>query len=85
MHGLVNRMRAYCSASAYAQQTGRGLLVVWEPDVHTQTKLTDLFDLPAGVQVISSSRAGLRTQAVGFSEEVDDKSVPLIRSRSAYN
>ena len=33
----------------------------------------------------SSSRAGLRTQAVGFSEEVDDKSVPLIRSRSAYN
>ena len=32
----------------------------------------------------SSSRAGLRAQAVGFSEEVDDKSVPLIRSRSAY-
>ena len=46
MHGLANRLRAYCSASAYAQQTGRGLLVVWEPDVHTQTRFTDLLQTP---------------------------------------
>ena len=59
MHGLANRLRAYCSASAYAQQTGRRLLVVWEPDVHTQTTFGDLFEQPAGVDVIRAARAGL--------------------------
>jgi hypothetical protein len=36
MYGLANRLRAYCSAAAYAKQTSHQLLVVWEPDVHTQ-------------------------------------------------
>ncbi|KAL1519493.1 hypothetical protein AB1Y20_023011 [Prymnesium parvum] len=36
MHGLANRLRSYCSADAFARATGRKLLVVWEPDIHSQ-------------------------------------------------
>jgi len=42
MHGLVNRLRAYCSAAAYARQTRRRLLVVWEPDVHCRARFEDV-------------------------------------------
>ena len=54
MHGLANRLRCYCSAHAYARATGRRLLLVWESDVHTQTRWTDLFKLEEGVHLISS-------------------------------
>ena len=45
MHGLASRMRAYCSAYAYAQMTGRRLLVVWEPDLHTNARFDELFEV----------------------------------------
>jgi hypothetical protein len=41
MHGMANRLRAVCSARAYAEQTGRRLLLVWEPDVHVQAECGD--------------------------------------------
>lgn len=54
MYGLASRMRAYCSARAYAQQTGRRLLVVWEPeDVHMRARPEDLFK--AAVQGVGAS------------------------------
>ena len=48
MHGLANRLRAMCSARAYAEQTGRRLLLVWEPDVHVQAEWSDLFERDEG-------------------------------------
>ena len=59
MHGLANRLRAYCSAAAYARQTKRELLVVWEPDIHSHTRFTELFEPADGVAILSSARAGL--------------------------
>ena len=47
MHGLANRMRAFCSAHAFARQAGHRLLLIWEPDVHSRTAFEDLFELPA--------------------------------------
>ena len=57
MHGLANRMRAYCSAHAYAQQTGRRLLLVWEPDVHTWARFDELFERPPGGADASATMA----------------------------
>ena len=54
MHGLANRLRSYCSAHAYARATGRKLLLLWEPDVHTQTRWDELFERDEGVRVIST-------------------------------
>ena len=34
-HGLGNRLRAYASAAALAKMSGRALVVVWIPDVHS--------------------------------------------------
>ena len=44
---LTNRVRVYCSAQAYAWQTSRRLLVVWEADEHTPARFDDLFETPA--------------------------------------
>ena len=57
MHGLASRMRAYCSAYAYAQMTGRRLLVVWEPDLHTNARFDELFEVP------SNGNGGNETEA----------------------
>ena len=53
MHGLANRMRAYCSASAWAAQMGRRLLLLWEPDVHCAARFDELFEVPEGVTVVA--------------------------------
>jgi hypothetical protein len=58
-HGLANRMRAYCSARAFAQQVGLRLLLIWEPDVHTQTRFGDLFEADADVAVLSTFDTGI--------------------------
>lgn len=44
-HGLGNRLRALASAAGIAQQTGRRLVVVWEPDVHLRASHEQLFVL----------------------------------------
>ena len=60
MHGLANRLRAVCSARAYAEQTGRRLLVAWEPDLHVQAAWGDLLEIDESeALVISSYDAGL--------------------------
>ena len=61
MHGLANRLRAYCSAFAFAKMTSRRLLVLWEPDVHTQTRFDDLFEPPDDdtVQVMGTFEPGM--------------------------
>lgn len=43
-HGLGNRMRAIGSGAAIAQNTGRELVVVWEPDDHCECRMSDLFE-----------------------------------------
>lgn len=47
-HGLGNRLRALASAMAFANNTKRVLVVIWEPDAHISAKFSDLFetDLP---------------------------------------
>ena len=43
-HGLGNRLRAIGSAAAIADATDRELVIVWEPDAHSDCKFSDLFD-----------------------------------------
>eukprot|EP00172_Hildenbrandia_rubra_P002537 Plantae.Rhodophyta-Hildenbrandia_rubra.ctg3438.p1 GENE.Plantae.Rhodophyta-Hildenbrandia_rubra.ctg3438~~Plantae.Rhodophyta-Hildenbrandia_rubra.ctg3438.p1 ORF type:complete len:739 (+),score=100.20 Plantae.Rhodophyta-Hildenbrandia_rubra.ctg3438:301-2517(+) len=43
MHGLGNRLRALGSAMAFANSTGRELVVIWERDSHIAAKFEDLF------------------------------------------
>lgn len=45
MHGLSNRIRAYASARALAEATGRtSIALVWVPDIHCGARFDDLFD-----------------------------------------
>lgn len=43
-HGLGNRLRAFAAGSAFAQATGRSLIVVWQRDAHCQAAFTELFE-----------------------------------------
>lgn len=43
-HGLGNRLRALASAMAFAKNTDRVLVIVWETDAHISAKFTDLFE-----------------------------------------
>lgn len=43
-HGLGNRMRAIGSAAAFAEETDRDLVIVWEADDHSDCAFSDLFD-----------------------------------------
>lgn len=45
-HGLSNRLRAYASARALADATGRLLLVVWPLDEHCNASFSELFEAP---------------------------------------
>ena len=54
MLGLCNRLRAYASAHALAEATGRKLAVIWVPDVHCNTEFSDLFETPENVWVLNS-------------------------------
>jgi len=42
-HGLCNRLRAMASAAIMARQSGRELVVIWQPDHHCDCRLDDLF------------------------------------------
>ena len=53
MLGLCNRLRAYASAHALAEVTGRNLVVIWTPDVHCNTHFADLFETPKNVWVLN--------------------------------
>lgn len=44
MHGLGNRIRSLTSAMAFAESTGRELVVVWERDKHCEAVFSDLFE-----------------------------------------
>lgn len=61
-HGLGNRLRAWASAAAIAEATNRELVTIWEPDMHCECTMEDLFltsglvttdrsVLPAGVRL----------------------------------
>lgn len=45
MHGLGNRLRALASAMAFAELTGRQLVVVWERNAHCRARFSDVFEL----------------------------------------
>jgi hypothetical protein len=51
--GLSNRMRALASARAYADLTGRRLVVVWLQDAHCRAAYHDLFLADDGLHVLS--------------------------------
>ena len=55
-HGLGNRLRAYASAAAVAQATGRDLVLVWIPDHHCECTFGDLFEHD-GITVVESPAA----------------------------
>ncbi|MBU1013816.1 MAG: hypothetical protein KKG99_12490, partial [Bacteroidetes bacterium] len=42
--GLCNRLRALASASVLGESTSRELVLIWNPDVHCDTKFSELFD-----------------------------------------
>jgi glycosyltransferase involved in cell wall biosynthesis len=48
-HGLGNRLRAMASGAAIAAETGRELVVVWQPDHHCDCRIFDLFDFRGAV------------------------------------
>jgi hypothetical protein len=48
-HGLGNRLRAISSAAVIAEQSGRDLVVLWQPDHHCDCHLSDLLDYPGAV------------------------------------
>ena len=60
-HGLGNRLRAIASAAVIAGQTGRELVIVWQPDPHCDCRWSDLF-IP-GPAVIDTSFAAEAVQA----------------------
>ncbi|EDQ85420.1 uncharacterized protein MONBRDRAFT_29316 [Monosiga brevicollis MX1] len=51
-YGLTNRLRAYGSAKAIADGSGRFLVVLWELDAHCQAPMNDLFEQPVGIHVL---------------------------------
>ena len=53
MAGLGNRLRALASAVSFAETVGRRLAIVWDPDIHCNVQLSDLFLPLKGVPVFS--------------------------------
>jgi len=43
-HGLGNRLRAFASARAIAEKTGREVVLVWVPDHHCECRFDDLYE-----------------------------------------
>ena len=58
--GLGNRMRALDSALALAADTGRRLVVVWHLDAGLNCRFEELFEVPAGIARIVTTRRGGR-------------------------
>lgn len=48
-HGLGNRLRAVASAMSIAAGTGRELVIIWEPDIHCDCRLSDLLEYDGAV------------------------------------
>ncbi|EGR2182030.1 TPA: glycosyltransferase [Vibrio parahaemolyticus] len=61
-HGLGNRIRAIGSAAAIARQTGRELVIIWEPDHHCECRFDDLFDYEG--KVINESFVGMASKTM---------------------
>jgi len=55
-HGLGNRLRALASAAAFANNTGRELIVNWEADEHCGAHIDDLFDAHGSALVFFSTK-----------------------------
>ena len=55
-YGMTNRIRAYGSARAIADASARFLVILWDLDGHCQGKMTDLFQLPPGVHVLTNGQ-----------------------------
>ncbi|GAB0494997.1 hypothetical protein MMPV_006294 [Pyropia vietnamensis] len=56
-HGLGNRLRALSAAGAYANATGRVLVVVWEPDAHVGARFGSLFSTAGAPFVVTDTWA----------------------------
>jgi hypothetical protein len=52
--GLANRLRTIADFYAICQETGRELVVSWQPSVECNARFEDLFDLKATSKVISN-------------------------------
>ena len=70
MHGLCNRLRAFASAAALSLETKRQLVVVWEPNVHTDATFEALFNAFDG-HVILSDGEGLLSYLQGVKPGAD--------------
>lgn len=78
-HGLGNRLRAIGSAAAIARATGRELVIVWEPDLHCEARLSDLFDYAGPVLEQSLPPDGSTTRLSYMEREPGAaKDAPLI-------
>lgn len=78
-HGLGNRLRAIGSAAAIARATGRELVIVWEPDLHCEARLGDLFDYAGPVLEHSLPPDGTKTRVSYMEMEPGAaKDAPLI-------
>jgi hypothetical protein len=78
--GLGNRLRSLLSAFAYADATGCGLRVVWEPNEQCGAKLGELWEHPARLAPVARARY-LAKLSGGWEEhlEADDLDLSVFR------
>lgn len=67
-HGLGNRLRAFAAGKAFAEATGRSLMVVWERDAHCEASFAELFE-EDGVIVLDGVDGEWPFSAEGFGDE----------------
>ena len=78
MHGLASRLRAFCSAQAYARQTHRKLLVVWDAsDVHMRARFEDLLRPPEAAMPPSAANDEVAAAPGGDESEEGRVAQPL--------
>lgn len=81
-HGLGNRLRAIASGAAIAKNTGRELIIIWQPDHHCECEFYDLFEYK-GI-VISKSfineakQSGMDTYNYMTAERGSEKDKPIL-------
>jgi hypothetical protein len=85
-HGLGNRLRAFASAAAIANQTDRELVLLWAPDHHCECRFADLYDYTGAVIEDEAELPSNRLRRYNYMEiepgAVKNEAIDLEGSRS---
>jgi len=85
VHGTSNRLRAYASAAAIALKMHRSLIISWNPDVHAQYFLSEIFTSWSGLLIEDGVDVLKVLQTTASGVHVYDYMVAAGRKRTVFD